>query len=133
MSIDLAALYGRGRLSSLHRELETFAADVVTTPEDRDFCEELVTIVDSCTADVVGRRAKVAVFGSHAMGLSTHASDLDLVILNVIRVKGNGFTASQRARAIQILYTIGKRLDASRAFDLESMNVSIASVYQNAR
>lgn len=120
-------------LSPLHYEIEQFVEDVVPTSEEKLFLEDLVSLMDQHTADLLGRRAKVEPFGSYAMGLSTHSSDLDLVILNVMRVHSSGFRVEQKARAIKILYRLAKNIVASKSIHLTQMRVSTSRICESLR
>ena len=122
MAFELETQY-ESTLSPLHYEIEHFAEEVTLTTEERLFLEDVISIVDQQTVDLLGAKANVQPFGSFAMGLSTHTSDLDLVILNVINVKSRGFKVEQRARAIKTLYKLAKSLIASKAIALKHMQV----------
>lgn len=111
-------------LSPLHYEMVRFAEVVVPTQEETIYFQELVSIVDEQVVDLIGRRARVEPFGSFAMGLSAHFSDLDLVVLNILRVHSNGMNVEQKARAIKILYKLANNLAKSKTLPIRNMRVS---------
>lgn len=121
--LDLETVY-ETPLSPLHYEIDRFETHVVPTSREKLFFEDLASVIDQVVAEMIGRRARVKTFGSFAMGLSTHDSDLDLVICNVIKVQAKGYKVEQKARAIKILYAVAKRLAYSNLLKLRQMQVS---------
>jgi len=111
--------------STMHDEIDIFAKAVSLTVEERAYLSELIYIVDKNAVGLLGQRAKVEAFGSFAMGLSAHYSDLDLVILNILRIKKEGFKIEDRARAIQILYNLANRLHKNSPITISQMRVHI--------
>ena len=121
-AVDSATLY-ETKLSPLHYEIEHFAREVVPTEEEKIHVQDTVTVVDEIVAKLLGRRARVELFGSFAMDLSTHCSDLDLVILNVLHVRKSGLRVEQRAEAIKTLYRLARALTRSESLELSRMRV----------
>lgn len=100
-----------------------FAKEVGPTRKEWSRWKRVIGKIEITAREVLGRKANVRPFGSFASGLSTFNSDLDLVICDVINVTHAGYTPSQRARAVQSLYRLAKRLVERRDFVIETMQV----------
>lgn len=111
-------------LSLLHHEIEMFSDDQQLTEEEVVLWEEVRGVIEDTCMEILGERAVVRPFGSHACGLSSRESDLDLVVLNILKVRSNGFTVRQRAQAVKTLYTVAKRLVESRELSVSGLQVS---------
>lgn len=91
--ISLKELYSNP-LSNLHYEIVEFVKAVEPTPEEINISENIISILEEVTLQILGPKADVQKFGSYAMDLCTHDSDIDLVILNILTVFSDGYTVS---------------------------------------
>lgn len=100
-----------------------FVKDVAPTRREWSRWKRAIATIQVISHEVLGPKAKVRPFGSFASGLSTFNSDLDLVICDVIKVTSAGYTPSQKARAVQALYRLAKRLVDRNDFVIETLQV----------
>lgn len=110
--------------SLLHDEIEKFVDEEQLNEKEVVLCEEVRGVIEDTCMELLGERAVVRPFGSHASGMSSRESDLDLVILNVLRVRSTGFTVRQRAQAVKTLCAVAKRLVDKRELRLSGLQVS---------
>lgn len=113
--------------SVLHNEVQRFVKSVELSEDDIVLCEEVRNVIEDTCVDLMGERAQVRPFGSFASGLCTTQSDLDLVVLNILKVRVSGYTIRQRAQAVKSLYTIAKILVGKRELNITSLKVILSA------